>query len=193
MCKMFRIVSRAQIYYTQFMPNPKISDMYKNIVQDDFPETMEIIFRDSSGQSTSLQFRKQAWNVEGEVRGLRYGENPDQPAALYTPILANCGIAGLQMIEPLGSLVSSAELIQFGKHPGKTNLTDVDSALAILRYLHNKPTCAIMKHNNPSGVAQANTLFDAYMKAFLADRVAAFGGAVVTNRIIDYEIGRAHV
>jgi hypothetical protein len=86
--------------------------------------------------------------------------------------------------------VSAAELLQFGKHPGKTNLTDVDSALALLRYLSAKPTCAIMKHNNPSGLAQGSALSEAYHKAYMADRVAAYGGSVVVNRKLDVETAR---
>ncbi len=172
------------------MSNQKLSEIYKQVVQENFPETMEIIFRDASGKADTLLFKKVTWNVDGETKGLRYGENPDQPAALYRPVQANISIAGVAMLEPYGRLVTSAELIQFGKHPGKTNLTDVDSALAILRYLHNKPACAIIKHNNPSGVAQADTLIDAYQKAYYADRIAAFGGAVVVNRQIDFETAK---
>ncbi|HRY81515.1 MAG TPA: IMP cyclohydrolase, partial [Spirochaetia bacterium] len=81
--------------------------------------------------------------------------------------------------------------LQFGKHPGKTNLTDVDSALAILRYLTETPACAVMKHNNPSGAARADTVEEAYRKAFEADRLAAFGGAVVLNRPADPRTARA--
>lgn len=169
------------------MSTQNLKDIYKQIIGENFPETMEIVFRDNSGNSSSLVFKKVTWDVDGTVKGLRYGENPDQPAALYRPVIANISIAGAVIIEPLGQLITGAELIQFGKHPGKTNLTDVDSALAILRYLHQKPACAIMKHNNPSGVAQADSLIDAYQKAYFADRVAAFGGAVVVNRSIDYE------
>jgi phosphoribosylaminoimidazolecarboxamide formyltransferase/IMP cyclohydrolase len=83
--------------------------------------------------------------------------------------------------------VSAAELLQFGKHPGKINLTDVDAALGILRYLGDGPACAVMKHNNPSGVALGSSVLEAYRRAYLADRVAAFGGAVVVNRALDRE------
>jgi phosphoribosylaminoimidazolecarboxamide formyltransferase/IMP cyclohydrolase len=83
------------------------------------------------------------------------------------------------------------ELIQAGKHPGKTNLTDVDNALNILRYLAEEPACAIMKHNNPSGVAARGTLAAAYEAANLADRVAAFGGAVACTRPVDRETAEA--
>lgn len=168
-----------------------LSAAYRDILQDPFPSRMEISFYDPSGSRSSLAFEKVEWTVEGERRGLRYGDNPDQPAALYRPIGANLALAGVEELKPDGGLICSAELLQFGKHPGKTNLTDVDSALAILRYLADRPACAVMKHNNPSGVARAESVLQAYRKAFEADRLAAFGGAVVLNRPVDPETARA--
>jgi len=82
------------------------------------------------------------------------------------------------------------ELLQSGKHPGKTNITDVDNALNILRYLMDKPCAAIIKHNNPCGVARAATLREAYDKANMADRLAAFGGAIALNRACDLETAK---
>jgi phosphoribosylaminoimidazolecarboxamide formyltransferase/IMP cyclohydrolase len=76
-------------------------------------------------------------------------------------------------------------MIQAGKHPGKTNLTDVDNALNILKFLMQTPACAIMKHNNPSGVAAHSSMSEAYYKANMSDRIAAFGGAAVFNRTLD--------
>ena len=78
-------------------------------------------------------------------------------------------------------------LLQSGKHPGKTNITDADNALNILRYLMDTPCVAIMKHNNPCGVAKGKTLLEAYQRANMADRLAAFGGAIVLNREVDTE------
>ena len=76
-------------------------------------------------------------------------------------------------------------MLQSGKHPGKTNLTDTDNALNILRYFTDKPTAVIVKHNNPCGVARSNSLEDAYNKAYMADRIAAFGGCIALNTSID--------
>ena len=76
-------------------------------------------------------------------------------------------------------------MIQSGKHPGKINFTDADNALNILKYLMDRPAAAIMKHNNPSGVAYGATLVEAYDRANLADRIAAFGGCLVVNRAMD--------
>jgi phosphoribosylaminoimidazolecarboxamide formyltransferase / IMP cyclohydrolase len=168
----------------------KLSDAYKTIIDDPFPPRMEISFVEAGGARRTLVYDKVLYEVEGERKGLRYGENPDQAAALYKPVGGNLELADAMVLEPGEGLVSAAELLQFGKHPGKTNLTDVDSALALLRYLSATPACAIMKHNNPSGLARASTPAQAYRKAYLADRVAAYGGAVVLNRKLDAETAK---
>ena len=158
---------------------------YHTIIDEHFPPRMEISFIDESGKRTTLVYEKVAWNVEGEWRGLRYGENPGQEAALYRLINGNLVLGEVTTIGPGRGLVADAELLQFGKHPGKINLTDADNALNILRYLTERPAAAIMKHNNPSGVALADTLAAAYLEADLADHVAAFGGCIALNRPVD--------
>lgn len=172
------------------MEHKKLSSLYRDFAPDVYPQSMEIVFRDAAGKASSIVYEKVEWTVDGQRRGLRYGDNPDQSAVLYRPVNAQLSIAGAELAEPDGRLVSAAELLQFGKHPGKTNLTDVDSALSILRYLADRPACAIMKHNNPSGVAMATDLGRAYHEAYMADRVAAFGGAVVLNRELDAATAR---
>jgi phosphoribosylaminoimidazolecarboxamide formyltransferase / IMP cyclohydrolase len=168
----------------------KLSDAYKTIIDDPFPPRMEISFVETGGKRQTLVYDKVLYEVEGDRKGLRYGENPDQAAALYKPVGGNLAIGEALLLEPGEGLVSAAELLQFGKHPGKTNLTDVDAALCLLRYLSAKPACAIMKHNNPSGLAWDDNLAQAYHKAYMADRVAAFGGAVVVNRPLDVETAK---
>jgi phosphoribosylaminoimidazolecarboxamide formyltransferase/IMP cyclohydrolase len=64
-------------------------------------------------------------------------------------------------------------------------VTDADNALNILRYFMDTPTAVIVKHNNPCGAAKATTLAEAYRRAYFADRVAAFGGAIALNREVD--------
>jgi phosphoribosylaminoimidazolecarboxamide formyltransferase/IMP cyclohydrolase len=166
-----------------------IKKMYSEILMDSFPATMTIAFGNQK-----LIYQKKTWKIKNEEtgaieeRGLRYGENPDQPAALYELVNGNLLLGECQFIEPRNGLVSAiteADLIQFGKHPGKINLTDVDAALNILKFLMERPAVAIMKHNNPSGVAVANKIGDAFTKAFMADRLAAMGGAVVFNHPVD--------
>jgi phosphoribosylaminoimidazolecarboxamide formyltransferase/IMP cyclohydrolase len=167
-----------------------IKKKYKTIMDDHFPETMTVSFGDQT-----LVYRKRSWKIpdsSGELveKGLRYGENPGQEAALYELINGNLVLGDCRFITPGNGLVSSIteeHMIQAGKHPGKTNLTDVDNALNILKHLMELPASAIMKHNNPSGVAMDESLSRAYHKANMADRIAAFGGAAVLNRSLDKE------
>jgi phosphoribosylaminoimidazolecarboxamide formyltransferase / IMP cyclohydrolase len=157
---------------------------YRTIMEDHFPERMEIAFV-AGDRRTTLVYEKVSWVIDGVRQGLRYGENPGQEAALYRLINGNLTLGEVTTIVPGRTLVSDVELLQSGKHPGKTNLTDADNALNILRYLDHRPAAAIMKHNNPSGVALADSLVEAYLRADLADHVAAFGGCVALNRPVD--------
>jgi phosphoribosylaminoimidazolecarboxamide formyltransferase/IMP cyclohydrolase len=167
-----------------------LKTMYRTIVDDHFPARMEISFVDENSRQT-LMYEKVQWEISGEKKGLRYGENPGQEAALYRLINGNLMLGDVETIQPGHYLASDIELLQSGKHPGKTNLTDADNALNILRYFTDRPTAVIVKHNNPCGVARADTLLDAYQKANMADRVAAFGGCIALNRSVDLDTAEA--
>ena len=166
-----------------------LKQMYRTVMDDHFPEHMTI----QLGKQT-LVYRKRAWKIPDEKtgelieKGLRYGENPDQEAALYELVNGNLVLGGCEFIGPGKGLISALaeeEMIQSGKHPGKINFTDADNALNILKYLMDRPAAAIMKHNNPSGVAYGETVAEAYDRANMADRIAAFGGCLVINRPMD--------
>ena len=165
-----------------------IKAMYRTVMADHFPPEMTIAFGDQK-----LIYRKRTWKLpdaKGEVieMGLRYGENPGQEAALYELVGGHLTLGGCEFIDPgrgLTSAIDEAAMVQAGKHPGKTNLTDLDNGLNIIKFLGKKPACVILKHNNPCGAAWAATLAAAYDKANMADRIAAFGGAAVFNRAID--------
>lgn len=161
-----------------------LKKMYKTIMDDHFPPNMEISFVEASKRQT-LFYEKVVWVIDDVKKGLRYGENPGQEAALYRLINGNLVFGESQTIQPGRYLASDIELLQSGKHPGKTNLTDADNSLNILRYLVDKPSVVIVKHNNPCGVARADSLEEAYIKANMADRVAAFGGCIAVNRPVD--------
>lgn len=167
-----------------------LKQMYRTIVEDHFPSLMEISFVEDAQRQT-LFYEKVRWAIDGVEKGLRYGENPGQEAALYRLVNGNLVLGDTQTIQPGRFLVSDIELLQSGKHPGKTNLTDADNALNILRYFTDRPTAIIVKHNNPCGVARADALVDAYIKANLADRVAAFGGCIALNRPVDKDTAEA--
>jgi phosphoribosylaminoimidazolecarboxamide formyltransferase/IMP cyclohydrolase len=162
---------------------------YKTIMDDHFTPQMEISFIDGEKRQT-LRYEKVAWVIDGEEKGLRYGENPGQEAAMYKLVNGNLTLGDVTAIAPGRYLASDPELLQSGKHPGKTNLTDADNALNILRYLDDTPCAVIVKHNNPCGVAKGSTLADAYFRANKADRLAAFGGCIALNREIDLETAK---
>ena len=161
-----------------------LKKMYRTVMDDHFPPKMEISFVDADKRQT-LFYEKVVWVVDEVEKGLRYGENPGQEAALYKLVNGNLVLGETETIQPGQYLASDIELLQSGKHPGKTNLTDADNALNILRYFTDKPTVVIVKHNNPCGVARADRLVDAYSRANMADRVAAFGGCIAVNRPVD--------
>ncbi len=106
-----------------------------------------------------------------KVQDMRYGENPHQQAAYYRedPI-------------QLGSL-SGALQIQ-GKDLSFNNLADADAALECVRSF-SSPTCVIVKHANPCGVASGQDFFEAYHKAFATDPTSAFGGIIAINGCLD--------
>lgn len=167
----------------------QLKSMYSNLRSEDFPETMTIILGDEK-----LIYKKRHWTVNGETRGLRYGENPDQDAALYqleSGAITSCGIKWRGPGSALVSALSDEQMIQAGKHPGKTNLTDVDNGINILQYLTEKPACVILKHNNPCGAAWVDDdkggVNEAVSRAYWCDRIAAFGGCLVVNRGLDKE------
>ncbi len=162
---------------------------YRTIMDDHFTPELEIAFIDGDTRQT-LRYRKVSWVIDGEEKGLRYGENPGQEAALYKLVNGNLTLGDVTALGPGHTLASEPELLQSGKHPGKTNLTDADNALNILRYLDDTPCAVIVKHNNPCGVAKAGTLAAAYARANQADRLAAFGGCIALNREVDLETAR---
>jgi phosphoribosylaminoimidazolecarboxamide formyltransferase/IMP cyclohydrolase len=161
-----------------------LKKMYRTIMEDHFPPRMEISFVDEDRRQT-LFYEKVTWIIDDVEKGLRYGENPGQEAALYKLVNGNLVLGEIRTLQAGQYLASNVELLQSGKHPGKTNLTDADNSLNILRYFVDKPTVVIVKHNNPCGVAQADRLESAYLKANAADRVAAFGGCIALNRPVD--------
>jgi phosphoribosylaminoimidazolecarboxamide formyltransferase/IMP cyclohydrolase len=169
-----------------------LKKMYRTIMDDHFPPQMEISFVDGDNRQT-LFYEKVTWTIDNVQKGLRYGENPGQEAALYRLANGNLVLGETQSIQSGRYLASDIELLQSGKHPGKTNLTDADNALNILRYFTDKPAAVIVKHNNPCGVALADSLEQAYRKANMADRVAAFGGCIALNRAVDRDTARAIV
>ncbi len=113
-------------------------------------------------------------NIAASLKqSLRYGENPHQDAAFYTVRSATPrpGIATARQIQ--------------GKELSYNNLNDTDAAFELVSEFEGGPAVAIVKHANPCGVAQADTLTDAYARALLCDPTSAFGGIIAVNRTLD--------
>lgn len=105
-----------------------------------------------------------------KVSSLRYGENPHQPAAYYKE-------------RTDGISLSEAKILQ-GKEMSFNNYLDTNSAL-MLALEFDETACAIIKHNNPCGVAVGETTHEAYVKAAKTDPVSAFGGVIAFNSSVD--------
>ena len=103
-----------------------------------------------------------------KASGLRYGENPHQQAALY------------------GRFFEHFEQLQ-GKELSYNNILDITSATYLIGEFE-RPTVAILKHTNPCGVGSAETLLDAWGKAYATDRQAPFGGIIVVNRTLGADL-----
>jgi phosphoribosylaminoimidazolecarboxamide formyltransferase / IMP cyclohydrolase len=102
---------------------------------------------------------------------MRYGENPHQAAALYVSAgAAPGGLAGAKQLQ--------------GKELSYNNLVDLDAAWALAEEF-DLPAVAIIKHNNPCGAAEQESLREAYVKALACDPISAFGGVLAFNRPLD--------
>ena len=108
-----------------------------------------------------------------KLMDLRYGENPHQQAALYGR--SGSGIAGAEQLH--------------GKELSYNNLVDLDAAWQ-LALEFSAPACAIIKHTNPCGCAEQESLAEAYRRALECDPVSAFGGVIGMNRAVDEETAR---
>jgi phosphoribosylaminoimidazolecarboxamide formyltransferase/IMP cyclohydrolase len=102
---------------------------------------------------------------------MRYGENPHQKAAFYTDYTKQ------------GNGVGNAKQLQ-GKQLSYNNIADTDAAVECVRSFE-EPTCVIIKHANPCGVATDDDITLAYQKAFATDSISAFGGIIALNRKLE--------
>lgn len=103
------------------------------------------------------------------VSTLRYGENPHQKGYFF------------------GELETLFEKLH-GKELSYNNLLDVDAAVNLIsEFKNNAPTFAILKHNNACGLAERETLKQAYVDALAGDPTSAFGGVLISNKEIDVE------
>ena len=124
-----------------------------------------------------------AWRAFGGslAQTMRYGENPHQNAAFYVTGDGRPGVATARQVQ--------------GKELSYNNVNDTDAAFELVGEFDPARTAAvaIVKHANPCGVAEGETLIDAYRKALACDPVSAFGGIVALNRTLDVDAARAIV
>jgi phosphoribosylaminoimidazolecarboxamide formyltransferase/IMP cyclohydrolase len=120
------------------------------------------IFSYFNGEFNIPSFKKSYQNG----RTLRYGENPHQKGSYY------------------GDLNGLFEQLH-GKELSYNNLVDIDAALNLVKEFEGDTAFVIIKHTNACGVAIAETVKQAYLKAFEADTISAFGGVLATNKTID--------
>lgn len=160
---------------------------------DDYQEFLELISKNngSTAETDRKRFAAKSFNVSShydsaifnyfnknheiatlkisETKGqvLRYGENPHQKGFFFGDFEA--------MFDKL-----------HGKELSYNNLLDVDAAVNLMNEFKGEaPTFAILKHNNACGLAQRNTIHQAYVDALAGDPVSAFGGILISNSEID--------
>lgn len=118
----------------------------------------------------SLTDVKDSWIKLESAQHLRYGENPHQNAVLYK--------------ENFDDIYD----VLHGKELSYNNMLDIDAAYSVIsEFANDEPTCSIIKHGNPSGVATSDTLLEAYRRAFATDTVSPYGGIIIFNKKLDIE------
>ncbi len=155
-----------------------LSRMYRTAVSDEeLPDTLTLMVGDKRNS-----FRKLSWNIDGNPRGMRYGTNPHQAAAIYVP-------------GDRRRFLARMEWRKWGKDgPSATNIEDGYRALRIVHYF-NRPAVAVMKHLNPTGVGIAceDERVDVFEKAWSGDPRAAYGSVVGFNFHIDKNVAETIV
>jgi phosphoribosylaminoimidazolecarboxamide formyltransferase/IMP cyclohydrolase len=152
------------------MSGQEVRRIYRTARDEDLPLSLKLTIGDKV-----FEYSKVQWRVEGRVRGLRYGTNPHQKAALYRPKQSKGGIGNVKWVK-------------WGKDgPSATNIEDGSHGLRIVSYFR-EPAVAVMKHLNPSGVSVSQgkeNVSQVYAHARDADNRAAFGSVVVLNSSVD--------
>lgn len=119
---------------------------------------------------TDTQFPDNFVLAGEKVYELRYGENPHQKACFYRDLSSSVGLADARQLN--------------GKELSYNNIIDTQAAWQLVKEF-KQPACVIIKHTNPCGTAVAETVEQAYDRAFGADPVSAFGGIIAFNRELD--------
>ncbi|MEX2528037.1 MAG: bifunctional phosphoribosylaminoimidazolecarboxamide formyltransferase/IMP cyclohydrolase [Gemmatimonadota bacterium] len=156
--KVFRHIAEYDTAVAEFLAGAGAGSTSDSVMVGETPEELPA--------SLTLALRRK--------ESLRYGENPDQLAALYTPAHGpSAGVAALQQLH--------------GKALSYNNLLDLDGALLCLSPFARspRPAVVIVKHTTPCGVAVGRDLAQAYGKALACDPTSAFGSVIAVNRMVD--------
>ena len=129
----------------------------------------------SADLSEGTGFPKWMGGTWEKVTGLRYGENPHQPAALYRTSGVTRGLASAQQLH--------------GKEMSYNNYVDADAARRSAGDF-DEPAVAIIKHANPCGIAVGSDIAEAHRKAHACDPISAYGGVIAANRPVSVEMAR---
>lgn len=165
--------------YTQLLAELKANDgcisqeTRYNLARKAFSHTAEYdgMIANYLGQQNETAYPETLHLTFNKKQPLRYGENPHQSASFYAePNIAE------------GS-ITAAGFIQ-GKELSFNNIADTDAALQCVKQF-TAPACVIVKHANPCGVAVADTITEAYQKAYTTDPTSAFGGIIAFNQPLD--------
>ena len=150
----------------------------KGVTSLEFRKKMAVkVFTKTSAYDKNISNWFEKYNKKNEKEKilkeikLKYGENPNQKGIF---------------IKDKKSISIFDKKIQ-GKDIGYNNIVDIEAGLNCIKEF-SEPTCVIIKHNNPCGVASSKTINLAFKKAFDADSMSAFGGVVVLNRSVDKKL-----
>lgn len=159
------LIVPSSAHYQEFMEMYERQDGCTSI--EDRMRFAKYAFQTSSHYDTAIFNWFDDKKVDNQTFPLRYGENPHQQAVFN------------------GNLNDVFEKLH-GKDLSYNNLLDLDAGLNLIREF-DEPTFAILKHNNPCGIASRNNILDAYNAALAGDPVSAFGGVMVSNQPIDIQ------
>jgi phosphoribosylaminoimidazolecarboxamide formyltransferase/IMP cyclohydrolase len=136
----------------------------------------DAIIADYFTKQTGDEFPEKLTITFDKKQGLRYGENPHQKAAFYRDPIENV------------STISAARQLH-GKALSYNNIRDADAALGIVKEFA-EPAAVAVKHMNPCGIGTADSIDEAYNRAYAVDTMSIFGGIVALNREVGSELAK---
>jgi len=178
---MIRSASKNFTYVTTICHKKFYEPLIKELIKNKGETTLafrkkmaKINFKITSDYDLSIfkWFNEDKKKTQNRKINIKYGENPNQKAYYLSHSRTNLFTSQLN-----------------GKKLGYNNILDISEGLNCLNEF-NEPTCIIIKHNNPCGIASAKNIKNAYIKALESDPISAFGGVVLFNRKINEDLAK---